>query len=315
MEEHPLIVQNLIKTFETRSFFGLRPGSSFTAVNDISFFLRQGEILGFLGPNGAGKTTTIQMLLNLLIPTSGSINYFGKNVLKNRSAIQHISYVSGYMKLPSSLTVRQVLLMQGMLYNMKTADLKNKIESYLNLFNLKQLEHRNVTTLSSGQTTSVLLARAFLVRPKIVLLDEPTAALDPETACNARKFINEQNKTHGISILFTSHNMPEVTELCDRILVLKNGKIVADNTPEYLASTVSMTNVQLMVGDGLKRTVAYAQAAGLEYKVADRYIEIKIDEQKVSMLLSELAKQEVYYTQISIEKPTLEDYFISLVEK
>jgi len=308
MEQHPLIVQNLTKKFESRSFFGFKLKNVFTAVDNISFSLK-------LGPNGAGKTTTIQMLLNLLTPTSGSIAYFGKNLFQNRSAIQHISYVSGYMKLPSSLTVRQVLLMQGLLYDMKMSDLKEKIETYLNMFNLRDLEHRNVTTLSSGQTTSVLLARAFLVDPKIVLLDEPTAALDPETASRVRDFINEQNKTRGISILFTSHNMPEVAELCDRILVLKNGKIIADNTPEYLASTVSLAHVQLMIGDGLKRTIAYAQEAGLVYKVEKRHIEIKVDEHKVSELLSDLAKKEIFYTQISIEKPTLEDYFINLVGK
>ena len=315
MEQHPLIVQNLTKRFERHGFLGLKLKNVFTAVDDISFSLKQGEILGFLGPNGAGKTTTIQMLLNLLTPTSGFISYFGKNLLQNKTAIQHISYVSGYMKLPSSLTVRQILLMQGLLYDMKMSDLKAKIETYLNMFNLQDLEHRNVTTLSSGQTTSVLLARAFLVDPKIVLLDEPTAALDPETACRVRDFINEQNKSRGISILFTSHNMPEVAELCDRILVLKNGTIIADNTPEYLASTVAMAHVQLMIGDGMKRTIAYAQEARLEYKVEKRHIEIKVDEHKVSELLSDLARKDIFYTQISIEKPTLEDYFINLVGK
>lgn len=315
MEQHPLIVENLTKKFETRTWLWPRVKSSFTAVNNISFSLKQGEILGFLGPNGAGKTTTIQMLLNLLTPTSGSITYFGNDFMKNRSVMQQIAYVSGYMKLPSSLTVKQVLFMQGLLYDMKISYLKSKIETYLDLFNLRHLQNRNVTTLSSGQTTSVLLARAFLVDPKIVLLDEPTAALDPDTASNVRSFIDERNKTDGISILFTSHNMPEVAELCDRILVLKDGKIVADNTPEYLASTVSMAHVQLMIGDGLKRTIAYAQESGLEYKVEKRHIEIKIDEHKISEFLSELAKQGIYYTQISIEKPTLEDYFINLVGK
>lgn len=188
MEQYPLVVQHLTKKFESRSFFGFKLKSVFTAVDDISFSLKQGEILGFLGPNGAGKTTTIQMLLNLLTPTSGSINYFGKNLLQNKAAIQHISYVSGYMKLPSSLTVRQVLLMQGLLYDMKMSDLKSKIEAYLNMFNLRDLEHRNVTTLSSGQTTSVLLARAFLVDPKIVLLDEPTCRAGSRNCQQGQRF-------------------------------------------------------------------------------------------------------------------------------
>ena len=259
MQNNPLIVQGLTKKFESGKILGWWKKQVFVAVDDVSFTLKQGEILGFLGPNGAGKTTTIQMLLNLLVPTSGSINYFGKDLYKNRSVMQHISYASGYMKLPSSLTVRQVLLMYGMLYNIKSSILKNKIELFLDLFNLRHLQNCNVTTLSAGQTTAVLLARAFLVDPKIVLLDEPTATLDPESARKIREFISNQNKQNGVSILFTSHNMPEVAGLCDRILVLKDGKIIADNTPEYLAATVSMANVQLMIEDGLKRTIAYSQ--------------------------------------------------------
>lgn len=314
MQIHPLEVRNLTKTFNSKKFFSRNPRKQFTAVDDISFVLKKGEILGFLGPNGAGKTTTIQMLLNLLTPTSGSIRFFDKDPLKNRSVMQDISYASGYMKLPSSLTVRQALLMYGMLYNMSMSVLKDKIDLFLNLFNLEHLSNRKVTTLSAGQTTAVLLARAFLVDPKIVLLDEPTAALDPESARRIRDFIKTENKKNGVSILFTSHNMPEVAELCDRILVLKDGKIIADNTPEYLISTVSITNVQLVVGDGMKRTVAYAMENNLEYKVEDRHIEIKIDEHKIAELLSGLADKNVSYTQISIEKPTLEDYFLTLVK-
>ena len=228
--------------------------------------------------------------------------------------MQNISYVSGYMKLPSSLTVKQALLMYGMLYDINMSVLKDKIEQFLQLFNLKHLSKRQVSTLSAGQTTAVLLARAFLVDPKVVLLDEPTAALDPESASRIREFIKTQNKKNGVSILFTSHNMPEVAELCDRILVLKDGKIIADNTPEFLASSVSITNVQLIVGDGLKRTIAYVLENNLEYKVTDRFIEIKIDEHKISEFLSGLANKNVIYTQISIEKPTLEDYFLALVK-
>jgi len=314
MQIHPLEVKNLTKTFHSEKFLFQNKKSEFTAVNDISFILKKGEFLGFLGPNGAGKTTTIQMLLNLLTPTSGSIQFFGKDPIKDRSVMQDISYASGYMKLPSSLTVQQALLMYGMLYNMNMSILKDKIDLFLNLFNLKHLSQRKVTTLSAGQTTAVLLARAFLVDPKIVLLDEPTAALDPESACRIRDFIKTENKKNGVSILFTSHNMPEVAELCDRILVLKDGKIVADNTPEYLVSTVCITHVQLIIGDGMKRTIAYALENKLEHKVEDRLIEIKIDEHKISELLSGLANKNVSYTQISIEKPTLEDYFLTLVK-
>ncbi len=309
----PLVVKTLSKTFTTKKLF--KKPSTFVAVNNISFALKQGEILGFLGPNGAGKTTTIQMLLDLLEPTSGSIHYFGKDLKNNKWIKQKIAYVSGYMKLPSSLSVRQALLMYGLLYDMKYENLKKKIEHFLHVFSIEHLADRRVTMLSSGQTTSVLLARAFLVDPHIILLDEPTAALDPHTACNIRTFIREQNQKHGISMLFTSHNMPEVTELCDRILVLKNGSIIADNTPELLAASVSSAKVQLIVGDGLKRTIAFAEEKKLAYKVEERHIEINIDEHNIAEFLGGLASRGVSYSQISIEKPTLEDFFLNITRK
>ncbi|HBS47961.1 TPA: ABC transporter ATP-binding protein [Candidatus Dependentiae bacterium] len=316
MFSNPLIVENLTKKFYPKNFFGFKQNKKvFNAVNNISFELKQGEILGFLGPNGAGKTTTIQMLLSVLKPTSGSIKFFDKDLSKNRQILQHISYASGYMKLPSSLTVKQSLYMQGMLYSLKFSELKEKAEQYLQIFNIKHLENKECTSLSAGQTTSALLAKTFMVNPKIVLLDEPTAALDPVSAKNAREFILKENKKNGTSILITSHNMTEVAELCDRILVLRNGEIIANNTPEILAATISIARVQLMVGDGLKRTENYALEQNLKYKIEGRHIEIEIDEHKISQLLTALAQLKIIYTQISIDKPTLEDYFLSLVKK
>lgn len=313
MNIYPLEVEKLSKVFAIKKLF--KKTEYFTAVDDISFTLKEGEILGFLGPNGAGKTTTIQMLLDLLLPTSGSIKYFGQELRNNKTVKQKIAYASGYMKLPSSLTVRQALFMYGYLYDMKRTYLKNKIDKYLPVFNLEHLADHSVTTLSAGQTTAVLLARAFLVNPSIILLDEPTAALDPQAAYNIRNFIRNQNEKHGVSILFTSHNMDEVTELCDRIVALKDGKIVADNTPEFLASSVSSAKVQLMVGDGLKRTIAFAEEQKLAYNVKARHIEIELDERKIAAFLEGLASLGVYYTQISIEKPTLEDFFLNITRK
>ena len=316
MINQPLIVENLTKKFniyKTRwPFFKTIP---FVAVDNISFNLQQGEILGFLGPNGAGKTTTIQMLLNLLTPTTGTIKYFGKNLYKNPQALQHISYASGYMKLPSSLTVYQALFMYGMLYNINYKTLKKKVEEFLDIFNLRHLASRKTFTLSAGQTTAVLLARTFLVNPKIVLLDEPTATLDPEAAQRIRAFISAQNKVNNVSILFTSHNMGEVEDLCDRILVLKNGTIIADGTPEYLASTVSVAYMQLIVGEQTEETVSYLKEKELRYQVGENHITIEIDESKIAKLLSGLAGRDIEVSQISIAKPTLEDYFLSLVQQ
>jgi ABC-2 type transport system ATP-binding protein len=315
MYSHPLVVEKLTKNFESSKFLWIGK-QSFTAVDDISFHLKEGEILGLLGPNGAGKTTTIQMLLNILTPTAGSISYFGKELSgNNKQVLQQVAYASSYMRLPSALTVRQSLVMFGMLYNIPYKTLKHRIdEQFLVAFNLAHIIDRKVSFLSAGQTTAVLLARTFLVHPSIVLLDEPTAALDPESAYRIRDFIREQNRQHGVSMLFTSHNMSEVEDLCDRILVLKDGNIIADNTPEHLAASVCVVRVQLRMtgGDSMARAVKFFQEQSLTYTFEGQNVEVKVEEQKIADLLTSLAQKGIVYTQIAIEKPTLEDYFLTL---
>lgn len=316
MNQVPLRVEGLTKVFAPSLWAKIRyKKQSFTAVNDISFSLKAGEILGFLGPNGAGKTTTIQMLLDVLTPTSGVVEYLGKNLFKHHEILQYVSFASGYTRLPSSLTVYQCLLTHGMLYNMSGEELRTKIPSILNEFGITHLADRNASTLSAGQTTCVLLARTFLVEPQVVLLDEPTAALDPENAQLVRSFIKKLNQEKGISILFTSHNMVEVAELCDRILILKEGVIIADDTPESLASSVSRAHVQLVSVDHLPQLIQFAQQNSLDFTSQERHIDIVIDEHKISEFLESLAHHKLRYSQISIAKPTLEDYFLSIARK
>jgi len=175
MYSHPLVVEKLTKNFESSKFFWIGK-QSFTAVDAISFHLKEGEILGLLGPNGAGKTTTIQMLLNTLTPTAGSISYFGKMLSNNnKQVLRRVAYASSYMRLPSALTVRQSLIMFGTLYDIPYTMLLQKMdEQFLVSFNLIHIIDRSVSSLSAGQTTAVLLARTFLVNSSIVLLDEPT---------------------------------------------------------------------------------------------------------------------------------------------
>jgi ABC-2 type transport system ATP-binding protein len=315
MDSYPLVVEKLTKKFESSKFLWFDK-QSFTAVNDISFHLKEGEILGLLGPNGAGKTTTIQMLLNVLTPTAGCINYFGRALSgNNKDVLRRVAYVSSYMRLPSALTVRQSLIMFGLLYDIPYKVLVGRInEQFLETFNLTQIIDRGASLLSAGQTSAVLLARAFLVNPSIILLDEPTAALDPESAHRIRDFIREQNRQQGISVLFTSHNMSEVADLCDRILVLKGGKIIADNTPEYLAASVSVVRVQLRMagGDSMTKAVAFFQEQLLSYMVEGSSVEVAIEEHKIADLLAGISQRGIMYVQIAIEKPTLEDYFLTL---
>ena len=302
-----LSVRNLRKVY---------PGKKrYVAVDGISFDLKKGEILGLLGPNGAGKTTTIQMLLSTLKPTSGEIFYFGKPFAKHRSEIlQKVVFASTYVSLPFTLTVQQNLEVFGRLYGVPIADLRQRMDKLLKGFGIEHKKKVPVGKLSAGQVTRLMLVKAFMVRPKVVLLDEPTASLDPDIARDVIQFVLEQRDEHDISILFTSHNMAEVTDVCDRALFLQNGRIIADNEPGALAKSVSKSTLQLTVGDGMKRTVMIAEKLKLPFKIEHRSIELSLDEAQIAKFLSALAAAGVSYTNINIITPTLEDYFLHMVE-
>lgn len=312
-----LSVDQLVKIFPAqKTWWGREKSPEFKAVNGISFSIHQGENVGLLGSNGAGKTTTIQMLLSTLLPTSGNITYFGKNFFTHRSEIlQHVGFASTYVRLPGRLTVLENLHLYGKLYGLPHAKRVEAIAYYLKRFDFWHLRDQETCSLSAGQRTGVMLAKAFLAEPKIVLLDEPTAALDPDIAQEVRTFVIQQQKERGVSFLFTSHNMSEVNQICDRVLVMQKGVIIANNTPQQLAASVSKVRVDLMIGDGLKRAIAYAQNQGLVYMLHGRTIEIEIDEQSIAHLLQALAGFGVHYTEIGIKKPSLEDYFLHLVKK
>ena len=309
-----LVVNSLTKIFTQKKLFN--PEKKFIAVNGISFSLQEGEILGFLGPNGAGKTTTIQILLSLMTPTSGSILYFGKDFFKHRSEIlQHVAFASAYTKLPGRLTIFENLDIYGRLYGLNADERRLRIKEFLSYFGMWGIKDRPAGFLSAGQITRVMLAKAFLSQPKIVLLDEPTASLDPEVAHDVRKFVLQQQRDRKISVLFTSHNMAEVEEICDRVLILKNGSIIANNTPEEIASSISKARLSLMVmNDSLIKTEAYVREKKLKYTLSEHFIEIDIDEHDIAQFLSQLAQKNIVYSQISIDKPTLEDYFLHIAK-
>lgn len=313
MNKPILEVKKLTKTFVTKKLF--KDPISFTAVNDVSFNLNEGEVLGLLGPNGAGKTTTLQMLLGLLTPTSGQIKYFGKDFATHRTEIlEKVSFASTYLKLPGVLTVSENLNLYGKLYNMPKNFREAQIDKNLRLFEIWELRNNLTKTLSAGQLTRLMLAKAFLPDPKIVFLDEPTAALDPDISLQVRKFILERKKDLGISIIFTSHNMAEVEELCDKVLVLKNGQIIASETPKNLAKTVTTCRVQLLVNN-MDLAVNFAKSKKAVYKIEEMFITFEVDEQDISKLLIAITQADIKYTEISIEKPTLEDYFLQITKR
>lgn len=223
METVVLEVKNLTKKFGP-------PAGGFTAVDNISFSIKSGEIVGLLGPNGAGKTTTIRMMLTFIIPDNGIINVFGKELFKYREEILkqvNVTFVNNTFG--GRLTVKEILIFFGKLYEVVSLD--KKIEELLDIFGITNLRNKKTRELSSGELSRVALCKAFINSPKILYLDEPTASLDPDMADQTRKILLEMRKQYGLTILYTSHNMHEVEELCDRIIFLHKGKIIVEGTP------------------------------------------------------------------------------------
>lgn len=282
---------------------------TFHAVKDISFSVYRGEIVGLLGPNGAGKTTTISMLLDIVTPTSGNIAIFGKNFAKHRTEIlQDMNYSSAYVKGPWRLTVWEHVYIFARMYGVSNP--KQRTDQMLDAFHLNEYRNMLCWDLSSGNMARLNLAKAFVNQPKLVLLDEPTSSVDPDIADRVRQFIKRSRTNYNTTILLTSHNMAEIEELCDRVIFMNHGKIIAEDTPEGLAKKMKKTRVQLMMRDGQKRTVEYCTKHTLPCTTSERYVTIETTEQHISKLLTDLSKIGADYSQISIDKPTLEDYFI-----
>lgn len=203
------------------------------AVDGLSFQLGTHEILGLLGPNGAGKTTTINMILGVLEPTSGSITIDGSNLARRRGqALGRTNFAAVYAPLPGNLTVAQNLRVFGMLYSVP--DLSDAIEAVLHDFDLLRFRNTKCGVLSSGEQTRVALAKAMLNEPRLLLLDEPTASLDPSVAREIRETIRRFAERTDVGVLWTSHNMIEVAEVCHRVLFLSHGKILLEGDPRTL---------------------------------------------------------------------------------
>jgi ABC-2 type transport system ATP-binding protein len=221
-EDAVLAAQSLVKRY-----------GNTTAVDGVSFGVHAGEIVGLLGPNGAGKTTTINMLLGVLEPTEGSIRIEGMDLRTRRSeALLRTNFAAVYAPLPGNLTVYQNLRIFGLIY--EVPDLKRRIRESLSRYDLERFRDVKCGLLSSGEQTRVALAKALLNRPRLLLLDEPTASLDPSMARDIRARIREYAREGRGAVLWTSHNMHEVEEVCDRVLFLSRGRILLEGDPRRL---------------------------------------------------------------------------------
>ena len=225
-------VINLKKTYGTKE-----------AVKNINFEIKENEIIGLLGPNGSGKTTTIGMILGLLKPTSGEVLINGLKIEKNLiNILQKINFISPYIELPKKLTVKQNLIVYGKLYSVK--NLNEKIDYLVSELRLENLLNRVTGELSSGQKNRISLAKAIINDPNVLLLDEPTASLDPEIGDFVRTFLENYKKERKVSILLASHNMDEVTRLCSSIMMMKNGLIIDQGKPNDLIKKHGRKNLE-----------------------------------------------------------------------
>jgi len=285
---------------------------SFRAVDGIGFSVPKGKIVGLLGPNGAGKTTTIQMLVGITLPDGGSIRYFGQDLHRHReSCLQRINFSSSYNNLQGRITVWENLVVFARLYRVHRPEAK--IRELGRYFGIDELMGQRFLTLSAGQRTRVNLTKALLNDPEVLLMDEPTASLDPDIADRTLSLIESLRESRDLAIVYTSHQMDEVTRICDEVIFLDRGRIVAQDTPAGLTSRIA--NSRLCVTfEGQPASVLSAlqlHFASVELP-AHNVALVTTETHRIPQAISEIASSGVRIVDIDIEKPTLEDVFLQI---
>lgn len=304
MDTPSLVVKDLVKHY-----------GSFKAVNGISFTVPRGKVIGLLGPNGAGKTTTIQMLLGITTPTSGQIDYFGWDFAQNRQAcLQKINYASAYNTLQFRISVWENLLVFAGLYSIPKP--QQKIEELLDYFKITRLKNEKYQNLSSGEQTRVNLAKALLNDPDLILMDEPTASLDPDIADKTLSLIEELREHHQTSILFTSHNMSEVARICDEVIFLDHGRIVKQDNPLQLSKTAGKAELSLVYEGKREDMEAFLQKRHRRGKFKHDYqVSFTLREGEIAEDIQAISARGLKILDIEIKKPDLEDVFMSIARK
>jgi len=302
--ETVLEVTNLLKDY-----------GEYRAVDGISFVIKKGQVMGLLGPNGAGKSTTIQILLGITHRTGGDIRYFGKDFRTNRQAcLQRINFASAYNTLQDRLSIKENLQVFAGLYQVKKP--REKIASLLDYFEVSRLAGQRYRDLSAGERARVNLSKALLNDPELILMDEPTASLDPDIADKTLSLIEELRRDRGISILFTSHNMAEVARICDEVIFLNRGKIVSQDTPGNHTGRINKATVILRYSGKRSGLEAVLSRQKLAYEHTDDHtVSIHTSGDAVVPLLHQLGQANVHVRDIDIQKATLEDVFLDIARR
>ncbi len=304
MAENILEVHDLVKNY-----------GSFRAVDGISFAIPKGKIVGLLGPNGAGKTTTIQMLLGITLTNGGNIKYFDKDFSTHREyCLQRINFTSAFNTLLGRISVYENLLVFTMLYQVSHP--KEKIQKLMEYFEIPGLSSELYQNLSAGQKTRVNLVKSLLNDPELILMDEPTASLDPDIADKTLTLIEKLKQERNLAILYTSHNMNEITRICDEVIFLESGKIVAQDTPINLTRRISSSTIRLTFDKDKKILEQYLKEHSQEFSFLDDHaVVITTQEKLIPKILFGISKTGIYVFDIEIQKPTLEDVFLQIARK
>ncbi len=295
-----LAVDKLVKNYD-----------GFRAVDDVSFTVQKGQVLGLLGPNGAGKSTTIQMVVGITEPSSGTISYFGDDFKAHRqSALQRINFASAYNTLQGRMTVKENLLVFAGLYQVPKP--RRKIAELLDYFEITAFADHKYWDLSAGERTRVNLVKALLNDPELILMDEPTASLDPDIADKTLSLIENLRRDRDLSLLFTSHNMFEVSRICDEVIFLDHGKIVSQGAPSSLIKNIKGVELSIQFIGSQAEVEKVLKQHKLHYDfMAANTVSIKTTQEKLAQIIAYLSAQ---FELIDIEthKPTLADVFLEI---
>lgn len=304
MSKNILDVRNLTKDYD-----------AYRAIDGISFEIQKGEVLGLLGPNGAGKSTTIQILLGITLSTKGSIHYFGKDFRKHRQhCLQRINFASAYNTLQGRISVKENLLVFAKLYGIANPSLK--IAELLEYFEIGDLANHKYWDLSAGERTRVNLVKSMLNEPELILMDEPTASLDPDIADKTLSLIENLRTDRKLSILFTSHNMSEVTRVCDRVIFLDKGHIVRKGSPSELTKNVDEVIVKLTYKGKQKDVTQIVQKLGLSLAdLTPHELTLQTTNNQIAVDVAAIVNAGIKVIDTEVEKPTLEHVFLGIARK
>ena len=296
----------------------------FIAVDNISFTIKEGEIIGLLGPNGAGKSTTMNMLTGFIEQTDGEIIIEGYNTLKKpKKAKKEIGYMPEGVPLYTDLTVKEFITYMAEIKNVDRKNRKEKVQEIINKTGLKDVQKKLIKNLSRGYKQRVSMAGALIGDPKIFILDEPTVGLDPKQITEIRNLIKELGKTH--TVILSSHILSEVSQICNKVIIINKGKIVAIDTPENLEAKVSNKNcLYVTVEDPedkmniIKNKIKEIKKIELVEKNEDGTKQYMIESEDNAdlrkMIFSELAKEDITIFEMKKADTTLEDAFMKLIE-